>query len=162
MKRWAVYPGSFDPVTYGHLDIIKRSLELFDQVIVAVLNNTMKESLFTAKERYDMLARVTSDLPNVQVDIFNGLLVDYMENKSAMVIIKGLRAISDFEHEFQMALMNKKLNPKVETIFMMTNEKYLYLNSSLVKEIAELKGDVLDFVPPYVGEKLSEKFNLKG
>ncbi|MDI6786071.1 MAG: pantetheine-phosphate adenylyltransferase [bacterium] len=160
MKRIAVYPGSFDPVTYGHLDIVKRSLELFDQVIIAVLSNTMKKSLFTADERYDMLMKVTSVLPNVQVDIFSGLLVDYIKNKSAIAIIKGLRAISDFEHEFQMALMNKKLNPKIETLFMMTNEKYLYLSSSMVKEIVELKGNVLDFVPSYVSKKLKEKLNL--
>lgn len=161
MGKLAVYPGSFDPITYGHLDIIKRSSELFDQVIVAVLNNPMKESLFTAKERYDMLVKVTSDLPNVQVDMFSGLLVDYMESKSAMVIVKGLRAISDFERELQMALMNKKLNPKIETIFMMTSEKYLYLSSSLVKEIAKLKGNILDFAPSCVCEKLKEKFNLR-
>jgi len=159
LNRIAVYPGSFDPVTYGHLDIIKRSVELFDQVIVAILNNTAKKSLFTVNERYEMLEKVTSDLPKIQVDIFSGLLVDYMEKISAFIIIKGLRAISDFEHEFQMALMNKKLNSKVETLFMMTNEKYLYLSSSSVKEIAMSNGTTIDFVPPYVRDKLSEKLN---
>jgi pantetheine-phosphate adenylyltransferase len=157
MKRLAVYPGSFDPVTYGHLDIINRSVELFDHVIVAVLNNTMKKALFTIEERYDMLLKVTSEIPEVEVDVFDGLLVEYMKKKEATFIIKGLRAISDFEHEFQMALMNKKLYPKIETLFMMTNEKYLYLNSSMVKEIASLRGNISEFVPPYVMEKLREK-----
>lgn len=160
MKRIAVYPGSFDPVTYGHLDIIKRSLVLFDQVIIAVLRNTMKKSLFTAQERYDMLREVTSTLPNVQIEVFGGLLVDYMKDKSAIAIIRGLRAVSDFEHEFQMALVNKKLDSKVETLFMMTSERYLYLSSSMVKEIVTFKGNALNFVPPYVSKKLEEKLNL--
>ncbi|GAB7388096.1 pantetheine-phosphate adenylyltransferase [Bacillaceae bacterium] len=154
----AVYPGSFDPVTYGHLDIIERGAKVFDTVIVAVLNNRSKSPLFTVAERVELLREVTKDLPNVQVDSFHGLLVDYMRQKKANAIIKGLRAVSDFEYELQMASINRKLNDEVETFFMMTNNKYSYLSSSIVKEVAKYGASVQDLVPPVVEEALKKKF----
>ena len=142
-----VYPGSFDPVTEGHMDIIKRSAKLFDKVIVAVARNYSKKPLFTAEERMELIQRSLQGLPNVEVDSFEGLLMDYIHSKDAQVIIKGLRAISDFEYEFQMALMNRKLDPKVETIFMMTSYKYSFLSSSMIKEVASLGGCISGLVP---------------
>lgn len=156
-KITAVYPGTFDPVTYGHLDIIQRASSLFDKVIVAVALNTSKKPLFTEGEREDMLKHVTAKYKNVVVDEFKGLLVDYAKKKNATVIIRGLRALSDFEYEFQMSLTNRKLQPDVNTIFLMPNEKYTYLNSSLVRELAAFKADVSGFVPEYVRKKLSVK-----
>jgi pantetheine-phosphate adenylyltransferase len=157
--RIAVYPGSFDPITYGHVDIIYRASRLFDRVIVAVLNNPAKAPLFTTDERLDMLMEATREIRNVEVDCFSGLLIDYVEKKGATTVVKGLRAVSDFEFELQMALMNRKLNKNVETIFMMTSSRYSFLSSSLVKEIAKLGGCVKDLVPGYVNEQLIKKFN---
>ncbi|MGI5850618.1 MAG: pantetheine-phosphate adenylyltransferase [Caldicoprobacterales bacterium] len=142
-----VYPGSFDPVTEGHMDIIKRSAKMFDKVIVAVARNYSKKPLFTAEERMELIQRSLQGLPNVEVDSFEGLLMDYIHSKDAQVIIKGLRAISDFEYEFQMALMNRKLDSKVETIFMMTSYKYSFLSSSMIKEVASLGGCISGLVP---------------
>ncbi|AAM24705.1 MAG: Phosphopantetheine adenylyltransferase [Caldanaerobacter subterraneus] len=156
--RVAIYPGSFDPVTYGHIDIIKRGANLFDKLIVAVLLNPAKRPLFSIQERIELLKEVTKDIPNVEVDYFDGLLVEYAKKVNASAIIKGLRMVSDFEYEFQMALVNKKLNPSVETIFLMTSPKYGYLSSSLVKEIAQFGGCLSEFVPDIVAERLMEKF----
>jgi pantetheine-phosphate adenylyltransferase len=154
----AVYPGTFDPITNGHLDIIERASSLFERVIVTVAVNSNKTPLFTKEERKDMIAKVTSGFGNVEVDAFDGLLVDYSQKKKASVIIRGLRAISDFEYEFQMSLTNRKLAPAINTIFLMPNEKYTYLNSSLIRELAKFNADITDFVPAYVLEKLKEKF----
>lgn len=156
----AVYPGSFDPITNGHLDIIKRASEIFEEVTVAVAINSSKEPLFTIEERIEIVKRVVQDYPNVKVDTFNGLLVEYCKDKDANVIIKGLRAVSDFEYEFQMASINKKLVDDVETLFMMTNTKYSYLSSSLVKEIARLNGCIKDLVPDELVPIVRGKFNL--
>lgn len=147
MERTAVIPGSFDPVTNGHIDIIERSSNIFDRVIVAVLENPSKTPLFSVEERVEMLKEVTSHLPNVEIGSFKGLLANYMNAKNAKVIVKGLRAVSDFEYEFQMALINNKLNPEIETLFMMTNNKYSYLSSSAVKQIASFGGCIKDLVP---------------
>lgn len=154
----AVYPGSFDPVTYGHIDIIKRASRLFDGLIVAVLNNYSKNPLFSTAERIEMLKEVTRDIKGVEIDSFSGLLIEYVKKRNAATVIKGLRAVSDFEYEMQMALMNRKLCKEVETIFMMTSSKYSFLSSSLVKEVAMLGGCVKDLVPGIVEEKLREKF----
>ncbi|MFU0801301.1 MAG: pantetheine-phosphate adenylyltransferase [Xylanivirga thermophila] len=143
----AIYPGSFDPVTNGHLDIIKRSAKTFDKVIVAIAQNPNKTPMFTIEERMDFLKRVINGLPNVEVDHFDGLLVDYVKEKDAHVIIKGLRAISDFEYEFQMALMNRKLDSDIETLFMMTSYKYSFLSSSMMKEVGKLGGCIAELVP---------------
>ena len=158
MMKTAVCPGSFDPVTYGHLDIIKRAANIFDKVIVAVVNNRSKEPLFSVEERLHLLERVTADIPNVEVDAFNGLLIDYMKRKNAHSIVKGLRAVSDFEYELQMASINRKLDDSIETFFMMTNNKYSYLSSSIVKEIAKYHASVADLVPTVVEEALMNKF----
>ena len=138
----AVYPGSFDPITNGHLDIIKRASKVFDKVIVSILVNSSKTPCFEMEERRALIERVMGDLPNVEVDCFEGLLVNYVRKKGAHVIIKGLRAISDFEYEFQMALANTKIAPDIETLFMMTNQEYSYLSSSIVKELASLGGSL--------------------
>jgi pantetheine-phosphate adenylyltransferase len=153
----AVCSGSFDPVTYGHLDIITRGAKVFDKVIVAVLVNSKKTSLFSVEERVDLLRQVTADLDNVEVDSFQGLLIEYMKNRGAQVIIRGLRAVSDFEYEMQVASINKKLNEEVETFFMMTNNQYSYLSSSIVKEVASFKASVSDLVPPVVEQALKAK-----
>lgn len=154
----AVYPGSFDPVTYGHIDIIQRGSKIFDQVIVAVLHNRNKSPLFSVEERIHLLMEVTARYDNVSVDHFNGLLIDYMKTKKAKTIIKGLRAVSDFEYELQMASINKRLDDDVETLFMMTNNNYSYLSSSIVKDVAKYNGPVNDLVPPIVEEALRKKF----
>lgn len=154
----AVYPGSFDPVTFGHLDIVERGAKVFDKVIVAIGKNRAKNSLFSVEERLQLLRTVTSHFPNVEVDSFNGLLVDYMKSKQAHAIIKGLRAISDFEYELQMASINKKLDDSIETFFMMTNNKYSYLSSSIVKDIAKYGASVSDLVPLTVEEALRQKY----
>ncbi|MDQ0339195.1 pantetheine-phosphate adenylyltransferase [Caldalkalibacillus uzonensis] len=154
----AVCPGSFDPVTYGHLDIIQRAANVFDHVIVAVLNNSSKKPLFTVEERMELLREVTRDMSNVEVDSFNGLLIDYMKKKGANTIVRGLRAVSDFEYELQVASINRKLDDSIETFFMMTNNKYSYLSSSIVKEIAKYHASVSDLVPPEVEEALMKKF----
>lgn len=154
----AVYPGSFDPVTYGHLDIIQRGVEVFDTVICCVMINRNKHPLFSVEERIELLSEVTKDIPKVKVDSHMGLLIDYMHKQKANAIIKGLRAVSDFEYEMQMASINRKLEPKVETFFMMTNNKYSYLSSSIVKEVAKYGADVSDLVPELVAHALKEKF----
>ncbi|TRZ63974.1 pantetheine-phosphate adenylyltransferase [bacterium] len=159
MKKIAsVYPGTFDPITNGHLDIIERAAVIFDKVIVTVALNTNKNPLFSKEDRMDMIAKVTSKFKNVKVDSFNGLLVDYVKAIRASVIIRGLRAVSDFEYEFQMSLTNSKLDPNITTIYLMPNEKYTYLNSTLVREIARFGGNVSDFVPLYVKKKLEKTF----
>ena len=155
----AVYPGSFDPITFGHLDIIHRGTNVFDKVTVAVLTNPNKHPLFTVEERLQMIREVTKELPNVEVDSFNGLLIDYLHQKQANTIIKGLRAVSDFEYELQMASINRKLAPDIETFFMMTNNKYSFLSSSIVKEVARHNGQVVGLVPPLVEEALRIKFS---
>jgi len=153
----AVCPGSFDPVTSGHLDVIERAARVFGEVIVAVTPNPDKEAFFSVEERVDMLREVTSHLPNVRVDAFQGLLVDYVRSQGARVIVKGLRALSDFEFEFQMALMNRNLADEIETVFMMTGAEYSYLSSSIVKEIAALGGSIKGLVPDSVARRLGEK-----
>lgn len=157
----AIYPGSFDPVTYGHLDIIERSSRLFDCLVVAILNNPKKDYLFSVDERIHMLKESTKHLYNVEIDSFSGLLVDYAKIKDAKVIVKGLRAISDFEYELQMASINKKLSPSIETLFMMTNNKYSYLSSSIVKEVALFNGNVDCLVPPIVSNCIYQKIKDK-
>jgi len=158
MTRKAIYPGTFDPVTFGHLDIIKRASILYDKVYVAVAPSPGKEPLFPAEERAEMLKEETSVYGNVEIEVFSGLVVDYAIRKSAKVVIRGLRMISDFEYEFQMALTNRKLNADIETVFMMPNESYSYLSSRLIKEVACLGADVSQFVPENVEKKLKEKF----
>jgi len=143
----AIYPGSFDPVTKGHLDIIRRAAGIFDHLIVGVLYNPSKHATFTPQERVEMLQRVTKDIPNVEICTSTKLLVDFAEEKGVSVLVKGLRAVSDFEHEFQMALTNRKLSPKLDTVFLTTNYRYLYLSSSIVREVGSLGGDITDFVP---------------
>src|SRR5436305_502206 len=145
--RTVIYPGSFDPLTNGHLDVIQRATKLFDRVIVAVAKNESKSPLFTLEERLDLVVQSIKHLPNVEADSFDGLLVNYVEQRSAQAIIRGLRAVSDFEFEFQLALMNRKLNERVETIFMMPKDTYTFLSSRIVKEIARLGGDISAFVP---------------
>lgn len=153
----AIYPGSFDPLTNGHVDIIQRGSRLFDRIVVAILLNVEKSPLFTVDERVDIAREVFRSNPNVEVDTFDGLLVDYARRKRAGVIVRGLRAISDFEYEMQMALMNRNLNPEVETVFMMPAEPYTYVSSRLVKEVAALGGSVSNLVPSLVEERLRRK-----
>jgi len=153
----AVYPGSFDPVTNGHLNIIERAINIFDELIVAVAANPNKSTLFSVQERISMVKEVTKNFEKVKVQTFSGLLINFMKKNKANVIIRGMRAISDFEHESQLALMNKELAPEIETIFMVTCSKYAYLNSSIVKEIASLNGCVTQLVPEIVEKKLREK-----
>lgn len=155
--KTAVYPGSFDPCTNGHLDIIARSAKIFDKLIVAVLVNNDKTPAFTIEERMEFLKKVTRDLPNVEIDSFTGLLADYTVQKKADVIIKGLRAVSDFEYEFQMALTNTKLNPNVETLFMTTSTGNMYLSSSVVREIATFNGDLSGMVPDEIRDDIYRK-----
>ena len=155
--RTVIYPGSFDPLTNGHLDVIQRAAKLFDKVIVAVAQNESKQPLFTLAERQELVSRCVKQMPNVESDTFSGLLAVYAEEKSADAIIRGLRAVSDFEFEFQLALMNRKLNERVETIFMMPKDTYTFLSSRMVKEIARLGGDVSSFVPAAVLEALKGK-----
>lgn len=154
----AVYPGSFDPVTHGHLDIIHRAAKVFDKLIVAVLNNTSKNPLFTLEERMELIRNVTKDLPNVEVDGFRDLMVNYMRDRNVRLIVRGLRAVSDFEYELQMASTNHKLNPDVETFFMTSKPQFSYLSSSIVKEIAKFHGPVEELVPAEVEEALKKKF----
>ncbi|HEV7927942.1 MAG TPA: pantetheine-phosphate adenylyltransferase [Verrucomicrobiae bacterium] len=156
--RTAIYPGSFDPLTNGHLDIIQRAAKLFDRVIVAVAQNEGKKPLFSLKDRLSLVQQSLGEFPNVKADSFDTLLVDYAAKQNGQAIIRGLRAVSDFEFEFQLALMNRKLNGTVETIFMMPRETYTFLSSRIVKEIARLGGDVESFVPPHVRAALSRKF----
>lgn len=155
--RTAIYPGSFDPFTNGHLDIVQRATRLFDRVIVAVARSESKHPLFTPEERLALVQESIRRLPNVEADTFDGLLVDYVQRQSAQAVLRGLRAISDFEFEFQMALMNRKLNESFETIFMMPKDTYTFLSSRIVKEIAQLGGNVSPFVPPHVQTALAAR-----
>lgn len=159
--RIAVYPGSFDPITLGHLDVITRGVKVFDKIIVGVLVNVDKNSLFNIEERVELIRRVTKELPNVEVVSFEGLLIDFMKKYNAHVILKGLRAFSDFEYEFQMALMNNKLEPEVETLFMMTSAQYSYLSSTAVKQVAKFRGKLEGLVPEIVIPDIIKKINEK-
>jgi pantetheine-phosphate adenylyltransferase len=163
VKRRAIYPGSFDPPTYGHIDIIRRSLQIVDEVVVAVVYNPQKDNfLFTPQERVDMFREELTDVGDrVLYDNFHGLLVDYVEKKQAAIIIRGLRAVSDFDYEFQMALMNRHMKPQIETIFLMTGAAHFYTAARLVKEIASLDGSVDGLVPPHVAKRMKEKFAKK-
>jgi pantetheine-phosphate adenylyltransferase len=158
LMRTAIYPGSFDPLTNGHLDVIQRAAKLFDRVVVAVAKNDGKQPLFTLDERFALVKKAMKHLPNVEADAFDGLLVEYVASRKAQAIVRGLRAVSDFEFEFQLALMNRKLNENIETIFMMPKDTYTFLSSRLVKEIARLGGDVGAFVPAHVQNALAKKF----
>jgi pantetheine-phosphate adenylyltransferase len=160
MMRTAIYPGSFDPLTNGHLDVVQRAAKLFDRVIVAVAENESKNPLFTLKERVALVKNAVGALPNVEADAFDGLLVEYVAAKNARAIVRGLRAVSDFEFEFQLALMNRKLDENIETIFMMPKDTYTFLSSRIVKEIARLGGDVSQFVPPNVQTALKKKLKV--
>lgn len=155
--RCAIYPGSFDPVTNGHINLVHRGLAMFDKLVIAVANNTKKSPLFTFEERLELLRSCFTDEPRVEVDAFEGLLVEYAENKGIPVVLRGLRAVSDFEYEFQMANMNRKLSSKIETIFMMTSEDHFYISSGLVREVAKLGGSVEKLVPAPVYESLKHK-----
>ena len=157
----AVYPGSFDPVTNGHLDVIERALKIIDKVIVTVGDNPGKKPTFTIEERMEMLKECTKDMKNVEIDSFSGLLLNYVKNKNSKIIIRGLRAVSDFDFEFQRALMNRVVDEDIETIFIMTKEHYVYLNSSIVKEMAMFGGKINGLVPNIVEKKLREKFSKK-
>jgi pantetheine-phosphate adenylyltransferase len=159
--RIAIYPGSFDPLTNGHVDIIERGSRIFDQIIVAILGNVEKTPLFSESERTAIIQNVFKGRPNVQVETFSGLLVDYAQQKKASVIVRGLRAVSDFEYEFQMALMNRHLAPGIETVFMMPAEQYTYISSRLIKEVFTLGGEITGLVPPIVEEKLRAKQKAK-
>lgn len=158
-RKTAVYPGSFDPITYGHLDIINRALRIFDNIVVAVASNSSKNSLFPIDERLTLIRAVLAGNNRVKVDTFDGLLVDYVLSQDATVIIRGLRAVSDFEYEFQLAQINRGITLEVETLFMMTSVPFSYLSSSVVKEISSLKGPVDNLVPPLVKKALEEKFS---
>jgi pantetheine-phosphate adenylyltransferase len=155
----AIYPGSFDPLTFGHVDVVERSARLFDRVIVSILTNSQKSPLFTVEERIEIMREIlTPRFRNVEIDVFHGLLVDYAKQKKAQVIVRGIRAVTDYEYEFQMALMNRRLAPEIETVFMMPAENYSYLSSRLVKEIAELGGSVSGLVPEIVEKRLRQRF----
>lgn len=157
----AIYPGSFDPLTFGHLDIIERACEIFDKVIVSVFINPNKKSLFTLEERIDILKKTLAKRKGIEIDSFEGLLTDYMKRKNIKVVIRGLRAVSDLEYEFQYAAANRTLCPKIETVFFMPKLRYSYLSSSVVREVARFNGDVSKMVPPYVVKKIKEKISRK-
>ncbi len=160
MEKVAIYPGSFDPITNGHIDMVERGLRLFDKIIVCIMCNPGKETLFTIKERLEMIRESLKKFPNIEIDSFDGLLVDYGAKRNANAILRGMRAVSDFEHEFQLALMNRKLNRKIQTVFLMTGFRWIFTSSSIIKEAASFGGDVTGMVPPIVNQKLKEKFNL--
>jgi pantetheine-phosphate adenylyltransferase len=161
MKKIAVYPGSFDPITNGHVDIIKRGLRMFDELIVLIAHNPNKKTLFTVEERLGMIREVIRDCKNVRVDSFDGLLVEYVKGAGANVILRGLRALSDFEYEFQLALINRRLNRDVETVFLMSGFKWFYTSSKIINEAASLGGSVKGLVPEIVNLKLQEKYSYK-
>lgn len=160
MQRIAIYPGSFDPVTNGHVDIAERGLKLFDKIIVAILYNPVKDFLFTVEERVEMLESSFKDYSNIAVETFDGLLVDYAARRESTAILRGMRAVSDFEYEFQLALMNRRLNREIQTVFLMTGLRWIFTSSSIIKEAARFGGDIKDMVPPLVNQKLREKFGL--
>jgi pantetheine-phosphate adenylyltransferase len=159
MKKIAIYPGSFDPITYGHMDIIGRALKIFDEIIVSVFTNNNKKPLFSVEERIDMLRNVLGSKNNIKIDCFNGLLVDYLKKKKINVVIRGLRAISDLEYEFQVAAANRTLYREIETVFFMPRQRYSYLSSSVVRDISFFGGDVSKMVHPYVSRKIKQKIN---
>lgn len=156
----AIYPGSFDPVTYGHIDIIRRAADIFDKLTVSILNNRGKTSLFSVEERVNIIKEVTKDIPNVSVASYDGLLIDYCKQNNAGVIIRGLRAITDFEYELQMAQTNRKLGENVDTMFLTTSLEYAYLSSSTVKEVASFGGDISKFVPPFIADMVYGKYGV--
>lgn len=160
MGRVAIYPGSFDPITNGHLSLLRRSLQIFDKIIVAIAINPEKKPLFTLEERMDILRLVLKDYPRIQIDHFQGLLVEYVQRQQTNIVLRGLRALSDFEYEFQMALMNRKLSRKVQTVFMMTDYKWFYISSTIIKEAASLGGNIDGLVPEIVNQRLREKFGF--
>ena len=157
-KKIAVYPGTFDPITNGHCDVVWRGLKLFDEIIVAIAKNGSKDPLFTVEERLDMVRKTFQDVPNIEVDSFDGLLVDYVVHRGADTILRGLRAVSDFEYEFQLGLMNRKLNKDVQTVFLMTGLRWIFISSSIIKEAARFGGNTQGMVPDIVHEKLKERF----
>jgi pantetheine-phosphate adenylyltransferase len=161
MERIAIYPGSFDPVTNGHIDIVKRGKQLFDKIIVAILHNPNKKSLFTVDERMEMLQESMKSIQGLEFDIFDGLLVDYAKKRGAQAILRGMRAVSDFEYEFQLALMNRKLNRDVQTVFLMTGLRWIFTSSSIIKEAANFGGNIADMVPPIVNQKIKAKLGKK-
>jgi pantetheine-phosphate adenylyltransferase len=157
MEKIAIYPGSFDPVTNGHMDILHRGLKLFDKIIVVILHNPNKKCFFTVEERIALLKEGVKDGPNVEVDAFCGLLMDYAAQKGALAVLRGMRAVSDFEYEFQLALMNRKLNREIQTVFLMTGLRWIFTSSSIIKEAAQFGANIEDMVPPAVNQKLKEK-----
>ncbi len=157
MEKIAIYPGSFDPVTNGHMDIIERGLNIFDKIIVAILINPNKKYLFSLEERLEMLEKSLEQFSNIEIDSFSGLLVNYAEIRKANAILRGMRAVSDFEYEFQLALMNRKLNRDVQSVFLMTGLRWIFTSSSIIKEAARFGGDITSMVPPLVDKKLKEK-----
>ncbi|MFO7870162.1 MAG: pantetheine-phosphate adenylyltransferase [Kiritimatiellia bacterium] len=158
MKRGAIYPGTFDPLTFGHIDLIERGAEIFDELILAVAAEAPKDTLFSTEERVAMAREVVKDMKNVSAEVFDGLLVDYVRDRNCRIVIRGLRAYSDFEYEFRMALTNRKLAPEIETLFMMPKEAHSYVSSSVVKKVARLGGDIKDFVPAAVQRHLAKRF----
>ena len=160
MQRTAIYPGSFDPVTNGHIDIAERGLKLFDKIIVAILHNPVKDFFFTVEERVEMLELSFKEYPDIEVETFDGLLVNYAAKQKSIAILRGMRAVSDFEYEFQLALMNRWLNREIQTVFLMTSFRWIFTSSSIIKEAAQFGGDIKDMVPPVVNQKLKEKFGF--
>jgi pantetheine-phosphate adenylyltransferase len=160
MSKIAIYPGTFDPVTNGHIDIAQRGLKIFDRIIVAILNNPMKNTLFTVEERVEMLQKSFEEFSHIEVDTFDGLLVDYVAKRKSHAILRGMRAVSDFEYEFQLALMNRRLNREVQTVFLMTGLRWIFTSSSIIKEAASFGGDVQDMVPAIVNQKLKQRFGF--
>ena len=161
MEKIAIYPGSFDPITNGHLDIVERGLSIFDKIIVAILLNPSKESFFSVEERMEMLQISMKKFTNVEFDTFDGLLVDYAHKQKAHAILRGMRAVSDFEYEFQLALMNRRLRREIQTVFLMTGLRWIFTSSSIIKEAAQFGGDIKDMVPPIVNKKLQKKYAEK-
>jgi pantetheine-phosphate adenylyltransferase len=160
MEKIAIYPGSFDPVTNGHVDIAERGLKLFDKIIVATLHNPIKDCLFTVEERVEMLESSFENYPDITVETFDGLLVDYAASRNCIAILRGMRAVSDFEYEFQLALMNRRLKREIQTVFLMTGLRWIFTSSSIIKEAAQFGGDITSIVPPLVNRKLKEKFGI--